>query len=205
MQAQCSDLMGNKVVFMPQAQFEEWIEEALRSSEKVVFSDKYPSSNSAKALEFMRVFDQRTGENIFDARPELLRLLALRLRLVRGEVDELGKAVDDFTLWSTMEDLTDFNRRAAQGVAFEEMVDALADILYAAYGFLHAVGVDPDRAFDEVHRSNMTKLDAHGQPIYREDGQVLKGPGYVPPDWSRLLNEYDESFSTGQGAVPSLS
>jgi predicted HAD superfamily Cof-like phosphohydrolase len=63
----------------------------------------------------------------------------------------------------------------------EEMLDALCDILYIAYGTAIVNGWDIDSAFEEVHRSNMSKLQ-DGKPIYREDGKVLKGSNYSPPD-----------------------
>lgn len=62
------------------------------------------------------------------------------------------------------------------------VVDALADILYVTYGYGAALGIDLDEAFRRVHESNMSKLGADGKPIFREDGKVLKGPGYFKPD-----------------------
>ena len=44
------------------------------------------------------------------------------------------------------------------------------------------MGIELDYCFDEVHRSNMSKLDEDGKPIYREDGKVMKGPNYRPPN-----------------------
>jgi predicted HAD superfamily Cof-like phosphohydrolase len=93
--------------------------------------------------------------------------VALRLSLIDEEVAELRAAA-----WAN--DLT--------GVA-----DALADIVYVAYGTAHVYGIDLDAVLDEVHSSNMTKLDEHGRPIRRADGKVLKGPGYRPPDIAAVL------------------
>ena len=62
------------------------------------------------------------------------------------------------------------------------VADALADIVYVAYGTAHVYGIDLDAVLDEVHASNMTKLGADGRPIRRADGKVLKGPDYRPPD-----------------------
>jgi predicted HAD superfamily Cof-like phosphohydrolase len=66
------------------------------------------------------------------------------------------------------------------------MADALADVVYVAYGTALTVGIDLDAVLDEVHRSNMSKLDAGGRPVLRYDGKVLKSPGY-PPDVTGVL------------------
>jgi predicted HAD superfamily Cof-like phosphohydrolase len=67
------------------------------------------------------------------------------------------------------------------------LADALADIVYVAYGAAVTYGIDLDAALREVHRSNMSKLDEHGQPLYRADGKVLKSTRYTPPDISKVL------------------
>lgn len=68
-----------------------------------------------------------------------------------------------------------------------EMADALADIVYVAYGTALAYGIDLDAVIAEVHRSNMSKLGADGRPILRADGKVIKGPGYFRPDIAAVL------------------
>lgn len=68
-----------------------------------------------------------------------------------------------------------------------EVADALTDLLYVVYGAGHAFGIDLDETFAEVHRSNMSKLGEDGKPIRREDGKVLKGPNYTPPDLKSIL------------------
>jgi len=68
-----------------------------------------------------------------------------------------------------------------------EIADALTDLLYVVYGAGHAYGIDLDRCFNEVHRSNMSKLGEDGKPIYREDGKVLKSKLYSPPDLETIL------------------
>jgi len=63
-----------------------------------------------------------------------------------------------------------------------EVADALADLVYVAIGAAITYGVPFDRIFNEVQRSNMSKLGRDGKPIYREDGKVLKGPDFYEPD-----------------------
>ncbi len=74
-----------------------------------------------------------------------------------------------------------------------EIADALGDILYIALGTLlrHGLQHKIDAVFEEIHRSNMSKLGEDGKPIYREDGKVLKGANYFKPDIKRIL-EQDE-------------
>ncbi len=78
-----------------------------------------------------------------------------------------------------------------------ETIDAAIDILYVTFGLLVECGVDAQPFFDEVQRSNMSKLGADGKPIISrgEDldgfpaGKILKGPNYVKPDIARVLRE----------------
>lgn len=93
--------------------------------------------------------------------------VALRQALIEEEVRELADA-------ARLGDVV--------GVA-----DALADIVYVAYGTAHVYGIDLDAVLDEVHSSNMTKLGADGRPVRRADGKVLKGPDYRPPDVRGVL------------------
>lgn len=67
------------------------------------------------------------------------------------------------------------------------IADALTDILYVVYGTGVSYGINLDETFDEVHRSNMSKLGPDGKPIHREDGKVMKGPNYTPPDLEAVL------------------
>lgn len=121
-------------------------------------------SNFNKVWHFMYSF----GQEVL-ARPTLPNddLAELRLDLIQEEVDELQEALDK-------KDIV-------------EIADALTDILYVTYGAGHAFGIDLDTCFTEVHRSNMSKLGIDGKPIYREDGKVLKGRGYTPPQLAKII------------------
>lgn len=66
----------------------------------------------------------------------------------------------------------------------ENLVKELSDLIFVCYQFASAFGVDLDKAMSLVFESNMSKLDEQGNPIYRADGKVLKGPNYTPPDLS---------------------
>ena len=71
-----------------------------------------------------------------------------------------------------------------------EVADAIADILYVTAQQATMLGIPIDALLREVHRSNMSKLGADGNPIYREDGKVLKGPNFSPPDIAKILMSY---------------
>ena len=82
----------------------------------------------------------------------------------------------------------------AQGMLFMhgsnvqcDCLKELADLVYVCYQYAENMRWDLDGALDLVHQSNMSKLGEDGEPIYREDGKVLKGPNYKPPDLSDLV------------------
>ena len=93
----------------------------------------------------------------------------LRLSLIQEELDELTKAINENDIL--------------------EVADALTDILYVTYGAGHAFGIDLDKCFDEVQKSNMSKLGKDNKPIYNEHGKVMKGPDYFKPDLSKFLRK----------------
>ena len=68
-----------------------------------------------------------------------------------------------------------------------ECLKELADLVYVCYQYAANLGWDLDEALDRVHQSNLSKLDDNGNPIYREDGKVLKGPNYQPPNLNDLV------------------
>ena len=91
----------------------------------------------------------------------------LRIDLIKEELQELQEAIKNNDL--------------------KETVDALTDILYVTYVAGHAFGVNLDECFDEVQRSNMSKLDENGKPIYNDAGKVMKGSNYFKPNLSKFL------------------
>jgi predicted HAD superfamily Cof-like phosphohydrolase len=145
-------------------------------------------TNSEKVREFMVAFDQRQDENFFDTRPEIRRHMDMRFRLIDEGVEELRNCLMAFLCTEAIEN--DHLKEAGREALFIEVIDALTDILYVTYGFFHAYGIDPEKAFALVHASNMSKLDEHGNPIYREDGKVLKSELYQPPNFIPMLQEY---------------
>ena len=78
---------------------------------------------------------------------------------------------------------------AVQNHDLVEIADALGDMLYILCGTIieHGLQHKIEAVFDEIQRSNMSKLDVDGKPIYRVDGKVLKGPNYFKPNIEKLL------------------
>lgn len=110
--------------------------------------------------------------------PEVPRLpdegvVALRVNLIEEECDEVVEAID-------------FMLDGEGNLA--NVAKELADLLVVTYGTARTFGIDIDAVFEEVHRSNMSKLGADGKPVYREDGKVLKGPNYSPADIASVLD-----------------
>tara|TARA_R100000353_G_scaffold23922_1_gene20690 strand:- start:8555 stop:8935 length:381 start_codon:yes stop_codon:yes gene_type:complete len=68
-----------------------------------------------------------------------------------------------------------------------EALKELADLVYVCYQYAENMGWLLDEALDRVHQSNLSKLGPDGKPLYREDGKVLKGPSYQPPDLSDII------------------
>lgn len=70
-----------------------------------------------------------------------------------------------------------------------EIADALGDMLYILCGTIleHGLQHKIEEIFDEIQRSNMSKLGEDGKPIYREDGKVMKGPNYFKPNFEEIL------------------
>ena len=78
---------------------------------------------------------------------------------------------------------------AVQNNDLVEIADALGDMLYILCGTIleHGLQHKIEAVFDEIQRSNMSKLDENGKPIYREDGKVMKGANYFKPDFTQIL------------------
>ena len=85
-----------------------------------------------------------------------------------------------------VEELSEF-KEAILKKDLKEAADALTDILYVTYGAGHAFGINLDQCFEEVQKSNMSKLGNDGKPIYNEHGKVMKGPNYFKPDLNKFL------------------
>ena len=135
------------------------------------------NSNFENVGVFMQSFGQEVKEKAEFPSEDIIKL---RLELITEELGELADAVENKNL--------------------VEVADALTDLLYVTYGAGHAFGLPLDVCFNRVHDSNMSKLGENGKPIYREDGKVLKGKNYSPPDLKGVINRdvtaYEELRTT---------
>lgn len=88
-----------------------------------------------------------------------------------------------------MQEENDEYLEACKNKDLVEIADALGDQLYILFGTIlkHGLQHKIEEVFDEIHRSNMSKLDENGKPIFREDGKVLKGENYFKPDIHNIL------------------
>lgn len=128
-------------------------------------------------VEFMKAMRQRVGQGWDDAEG-----ICLGLNLIAEEYGELEDACHD--LLSAGQDMP---RR-------EAVAKELTDLLYVAYWLSARIGIDIDAAFREVHKSNMSKRGPDGKALIREDGKVMKGPNYVPPDLSYIVKSVPVSL-----------
>lgn len=110
----------------------------------------------------------------------------MRMRLIYEEVSELTGAVYGAKarrlLEETISSLPDDGTRDTI-----ETADALADLIYVIYGMALECGISLPAVLREVQASNLSKLDDEGKPIYREDGKVLKGDNFFPPNVKSAL------------------
>ena len=123
-------------------------------------------SNFSKVGTFMKTFGQDVKTKPSFSTDKINKL---RIDLIKEELNELTEAMNNKDLL--------------------EVADALTDILYVAYGAGHAFGINLDKCFDEVQKSNMSKLGKDGKPIYNEHGKVMKGPRYFKPNLSKFLSK----------------
>ena len=121
-------------------------------------------TNFESVKKFMEVFGQEVKTK---AEFPSEKIIKLRYNLIKEELDEFEQALKDQDI--------------------KEVADALTDILYVTYGAGHAFGIDLNKCFDEVQRSNMSKLGDDGKPIYNEQGKVMKGPKYFQPDLKKFI------------------
>ena len=100
----------------------------------------------------------------------------------------LGEAVN-MLRYNLMKEENEESLEAAQNNDLTEVADALGDMLYILCGTIISHGLQHKitEVFEEIQRSNMSKLGHDGKPIYREDGKVMKGPNYFKPDFTVIL------------------
>lgn len=103
---------------------------------------------------------------------------------------DLGKE-KNLLRFNLMDEENEEYYEAANNNDLVEVADALGDMLYILCGTIleHGMQHKIEEVFEEIQRSNMSKLGADGKPIYREDGKVLKGPNYFKPNIESILDK----------------
>jgi len=101
---------------------------------------------------------------------------------------DLGKQIN-MLRYNLMKEENEEYLEAVQNNDIVEIADALGDMLYILCGTIieHGLQHKIEEVFDEIQRSNMSKLGEDGKPIYREDGKVMKGPNYFKPNFEEIL------------------
>ena len=131
-----------------------------------------------KQLKAVRIFHETYGLGVSEEMKADLGTLKneLRFNLMKEENEEYLEAV--------------------QNNDIVEIADALGDMLYILCGTIleHGLQHKIEEVFDEIQRSNMSKLGEDGKPIYREDGKVMKGPNYFKPNFEEILKEQKGDF-----------
>jgi len=141
-------------------------------------------SRMNEARRFREVFGQEMLSNISNYGFIKKKLWNMQIDLIEEEAAEFLEAADE-----VFADPENNKRR-------EELLKELCDLVFVCYQFAATYDLDLDEALRRVFESNMSKLDESGKPIYREDGKVLKGPNYQPPDLSQLFPQANIHYDT---------
>lgn len=140
------------------------------------------TDNKNSTLEDVQIFHETYGQPV-KAAPDISddKINTLRINLLEEEVSELKEALENNDLVEVLDALTD--------------IQYVLDGAYLSFGLQHL----KQTAFDEVQRSNMSKLDENGKPIVREeDGKILKGPNYFKPDLKSIVE--NDAKAIGEAA-----
>jgi len=115
---------------------------------------------------------------------------AFKIGYKNEPIADLGDAKNQLR-YNLMKEENEEYYEAAKNNDLIEVADALGDMLYILCGTIieHGMQHKIEEVFNEIQRSNMSKLGKDGKPIYREDGKVLKGPNYFKPDIKRILEK----------------
>ena len=163
-----------------------------------MFTFKDPQQQAV--ANFMTTCKQWDGESVLSSpipeSEEELNTYKLRLKLCIEETFELFEAMLTPEAYASFQIQLDNINTYIDSLTTQQMYvdpigvfDSLVDQQYVNLGFANLLGLNMAEGFNEVHRSNMTKLDENGQPIFREDGKLLKSDLYSPPNLHSIYNK----------------
>ena len=114
--------------------------------------------------------------------------MAFKIGYSETPVADLGESKSTLR-YHLMQEENEEYLEAVQNNDLVEIADALGDMMYVLLGTIleHGLQHKIEAIFDEIQRSNMSKLDEEGNPISREDGKIIKGTNYFKPDFSKIL------------------
>ena len=115
---------------------------------------------------------------------------AFKIKYSKNQKADLDESTIELR-YRLMQEENDEYLEAARKKDLVEIADALGDKLYILCGTILAHGLQDKivEVFDEIQRSNMSKLSADGTPVIREDGKILKGPNYFKPNIKSILEK----------------
>ena len=123
----------------------------------------------------VRAFTEAMGQPVGEDITKDYDLMKLRFNLVGEECNEVRQECS----WEDAYGVPQINKA--------DLTKELADLIYVTIGFAVTFGLPLCEVFERVHQSNMSKLGEDGKPVYREDGKVMKGPNYQPPQLDDLF------------------
>lgn len=144
-----------------------------------------PRAVAEQVREFHRVYDMVIGQG--PARVDHPDM-AMRLRLIAEEFCELVEASRGVEAGQIVRRALSDVEKIPVDADLIATADALGDLTYVIYGLAILANIPLDDVISEIHRSNMTKLGADGKPMKREDGKILKGPNFSPPNIGNVLS-----------------
>jgi predicted HAD superfamily Cof-like phosphohydrolase len=162
---------------------------------------------------FMKTYSQTRNYRNFSNLEEMKKLLTLRRHLVEEEYNELYVAIEKYL--SVLEIKNEYEKSIFPIAlkpshekfdkylnnllidAMTEIYDAALDIKYVVEGLFITFGLPMEKGFNEVQRSNMSKLGRDGKPIYNNEGKVMKGEDYSPPNLKQFIKAIFDEIEGG--------
>lgn len=142
-------------------------------------------NRTEQAVEFRRIFNQKMLDpGVLGFPKEYSSILAMQLGLIEEEGNEFKEALES---WAYAINFSPEESIYVLPTLKEQVIKELCDLAFVCEQMAAFLGIDLETAMCRVFKSNMTKLDENGKPIYRDDGKILKGPNYMPPDLSDLV------------------
>ena len=172
------------------------------SAKMTTWHDFYLNTGFEKVGEFHRAFNVPFYDELNDPiENPSVDLIRLRLKLITEELRELcesvltvdamdgtGETVSIGRIFDSLDAAIDNLTQSDINFNAVEAADALGDIRYVVDGAAHTFNIHLDAVVDEIHESNMSKLDpSTGKPLYREDGKILKGSNYFRPNIESII------------------